>query len=139
MKHLLQTAIEGRLKQKTILVNEEAQRLAGSQWVRSISSEGRKFGLFQISISQLPEFDPWVLSNSEVAIFRLRRLDQSSPLADLLTPEIKRLITELEIGEYLSYDRERRKWFLGYNPESLTPMHAKTALENKIERLRKIV
>ncbi len=139
MKHLLQTAIEGRLKQKTILVNEEAQRLAGSQWVRSISSEGRKFGLFQISISQLPEFDPWVLSNSEVAIFRLRRLDQASPLADLLTPEIKRLITELEIGEYLSYDREKRKWFLGYNPESLTPMHAKTALENKIARLRKIV
>ncbi len=139
VKRLLQMAIEGRLQRKTILVNEEAQRLSGSQWVRGISSEGRKFGLFQISISQLPEFDPWVLSNSEVAIFRLRRLDQSSPLADLLTPEIKRLITELEIGEYLSYDRERRQWFVGYNPEALTPMHAKTALDNKINRLKAIL
>lgn len=139
IKYILQMAINERLPPKTIMVTEEAQRLSGDQWVRNVSSEGRKFGLYLISISQVPEFDSWVVSNSELAVFRLRRIDSDSPIYELFSPEAKNLVSQLETGEYLNYNREKRNWVLSYNPESLSPVHAKETLQNKVSQLEELI
>ncbi|MCH8905547.1 MAG: ATP-binding protein [Candidatus Heimdallarchaeota archaeon] len=135
IKYILQMAIHDRLPPKTIMVTEEAQRLAGDQWIRNVTSEGRKFGLNLISISQVPEFDPWVVANSELILFRLRRFDEDSPIAELFSPDARTMVTQLETGEYLNYNRDRRSWVLSYNPESLTPLHAKQTINSKVEQL----
>ncbi len=140
IKRVLHMAIQNKIKEKTILVTEEAQRLKGDQWIRNLTSEGRKFGLFLISISQVPEFDPWVVSNSEVILFKLRRkFSHDSDLDHLFDDKIRRFIPNLDVGEYLTYHRDLRSWVFSYNPESLSPVHAKQALESKIEQLRKLL
>jgi DNA helicase HerA-like ATPase len=128
-------AINEELPPKTIMVTEEAQRLAGDQWVRNVTSEGRKFGLYLIAISQVPEFDSWVVSNSELAIFRLRRIDRDSPIYDLFSEQAKKMVSQLETGEYLNYNREKRAWVLSFNPESLSPVHAKHTVDDKVTQL----
>ncbi len=135
IKNILQMAINEELPPKTIMVTEEAQRLAGDQWVRNVTSEGRKFGLYLIAISQVPEFDSWVVSNSELAIFRLRRIDRDSPIYDLFSEQAKKMVSQLETGEYLNYNREKRAWVLSFNPESLSPVHAKHTVDDKVTQL----
>ncbi|MDH5402556.1 MAG: DUF87 domain-containing protein [Candidatus Heimdallarchaeota archaeon] len=139
IKYVLQMAIHEQLPPKTIMVTEEAQRLSGDQWVRNVTSEGRKFGLYLISISQVPEFDPWVVSNSELALFRLRRIDENSQVYNLFSDSARMLVSQLETGEYLNYHKDKRNWFLSYNPESLSAIHAKETLENKVNQLTRIV
>jgi len=140
IKRVLQMAIQNKIKDKTILVTEEAQRLKGDQWIRNLTSEGRKFGLFLISISQVPEFDPWVVSNSEVILFKLRRrFSNNSDLDHLFNDKLRTIIPNLDVGEYLSYHRDLRTWVFSFNPESLSPIHAKNTLTAKIEQLRKLV
>lgn len=139
IKYVLQMAINDKLPGKTIMVTEEAQRLSGDQWVRNVTSEGRKFGLNLISISQVPEFDPWVVANSELALFRLRRIDPDSPVTSLFTEGARLMVAQLETGEYLNYHRDTREWYLSYNPESLSPIHAKETISNKLEQLKGLV
>ncbi|MHA1911585.1 MAG: helicase HerA domain-containing protein [Candidatus Kariarchaeaceae archaeon] len=140
LKHFLTMALNNKFNRKTIIVNEEAQRLSGSKWVRNIVSEGRKFGLYLVSISQAPEFDPWVISNSRLIIFNVKGSDfknitDGSYLSD---DEFSSLIRTLDVGEYLTYDRSARSWFVGYNPESLMPVHAKKVLTDKIKNLKRL-
>ncbi len=139
IKHILHGAINEELPSRTILVTEEAQRLSDDKWIRNVASEGRKFGLFLISISQSPEFNPWVVSNSQIAVFRLRKINTDSAISDIFTPDAKAMIPNLEIGEYLSYHRDKRGWMLSYNPEALSPIHAQRTLEMKIEQLKEIM
>lgn len=139
IKYILQMAIHDRLPGKTIMVTEEAQRLADDQWVRNVTSEGRKFGLFLISISQAAEFNPWVTANSELTLFRLRQVSENGPVAELFSDEAKSLLPKLETGEYLNYHRDKRSWVLSYNPEALSPIHAKRTIEQKIAQLKKII
>jgi hypothetical protein len=139
IKHVLQMAIHERLPPKSIMVTEEAQRLSGDTWVRNVSSEGRKFGLYLVSISQVPEFDPWIVSNSELALFRLRRMETESAIAELFTNDAKMMMTQLETGEYLTYHRDKRTWALSYNPESLSPIHAKETISAKAQQLESII
>ncbi len=139
IKYILQMAIHERLPHKTIMVTEEAQRLANDEWVRNVTSEGRKFGLFLIAISQVAEFDPWIVSNSELSVFKLRKIDPQGPISDIFTPEAKLMIPNLDVGEYLTYYRDKRSWVLSYNPESLTPIHAKNMIAKKISRLQDIL
>lgn len=139
IKHVLQMAIHERLPPKTICVTEEAQRLSGDSWVRNVSSEGRKFGLFLISISQVPEFDPVVVSNSELALFRLRRIDKDSPIYELFTGDAKSMVSQLETGEYLAYHKAKRSWALSYNPEALSPIHAKETINSKADQLKELL
>jgi len=140
IKRILQMAIQNKIKDKAILVTEEAQRLRGDQWIRNLTSEGRKFVLFLISISQVPEFDPWVVSNSEVILFKLRRrFSNNSDLDHLFNDKLRTFIPNLDVGEYLSYHRDLRTWVFSFNPESLSPIHAKNTLTAKIEQLRKLV
>ncbi|MHA2249123.1 MAG: helicase HerA domain-containing protein [Candidatus Kariarchaeaceae archaeon] len=139
IKHVLQMAIHERLPPKTICVTEEAQRLAGDTWVRNLTSEGRKFGLYLIAISQVPEFDSWIVANSELALFRLRRVDKESPVQELFTAAAKSMVSQLETGEYLNYHRDSRSWALSYNPESLSPIHAKETIALKVDQLTEIL
>ncbi len=139
IKYILQMAIHENLPPKTIMVTEEAQRLAKDQWVKNVTSEGRKFGLFLVSISQTPQFNPWVIGNSELTIFRLRNLAQNGPIAELFDESARAIVPKLETGEYLNYHREKRNWVLSYNPEALSPIHAKKTIEAKIKLLRAIL
>ncbi|MCY3411861.1 MAG: ATP-binding protein [Candidatus Heimdallarchaeota archaeon] len=139
IKYILQQAIHEELPTKTIMVTEEAQRLRDDQWVKNLASEGRKFGLFLISISQSPEFNPWVVSNSELTIFKLRQITDKGPIAELFNEEAKKMVINLDVGEYLNYHRDKRNWVLSYNPEALSPFHAKQTLDQKVKQLREIV
>ncbi len=139
IKYILQMAIHEHLPARTLMVTEEAQRLANDQWVKNVTSEGRKFGLFLISISQVPEFNPWVVANSELTIFKLRQISNNGPIAELFTEEALKIIPKLETGEYLNYHRDKRNWVLSYNPEALSPFHAKKTIEQKIKQLREIL
>lgn len=138
IKYILQMAIHEHLPPKTIVVTEEAQRLMEDEWVRNLASEGRKFGLFLISISQSPDFNPWVVANSELTIFRLRQIANNGPIAELFSESAIKMIPKLETGEYLNYNRAKRAWILSYNPEALSPFHAKKTIEQKISQLREI-
>ncbi len=140
LKRLLNMAIQEKITNNVIIVTEEAQNLSNDKWLKNLASEGRKFGLYLVAISQAPEFDPWVVSNSELLIFKLRKsFSVNSDLHNLFTPPIMKMIPVLDVGEYLSYHRDLRSWVLSYNPEILSPVHAKQAVEAKIEQLRKIV
>jgi hypothetical protein len=139
IKYVLQMAIHDKLPGKTIMVTEEAQRLSGDQWVRNVTSEGRKFGLNLISISQVPEFDPWVVANSELALFRIRRIEADSPVASLFNDGARQMVPHLETGEYLNYHRDTRSWYLSFNPESLSPIHAKETINKKLDQLKELI
>lgn len=139
LKHILHMAIQNKIKEKAIIVTEEAQRLAHDEWIKNLTSEGRKFGLFLVAISQVPEFNPWVVANSELAMFKLKRkFDPDSDLEHLFPEKIKSFIPTLETGEYLSYHRDLRSWVFSFNPESLSPVHAEKTLKNKINQLKSI-
>jgi hypothetical protein len=139
IKHLLHMAIQNKIKKKTIVVTEEAQRLANDQWIKNLTSEGRKFGLYLVAISQVPEFDPWVVSNSELITFKLKRkFKPESELEHLFTDGIQKFIPKLEVGEYLSYHKDKRNWVFSFNPESLSAIHAQATLKNKIRMLKQI-
>ncbi len=140
LKRVLNMAIQEKVENNVILVTEEAQNLANDRWLKNLASEGRKFGLYLIAISQAPEFDPWVVSNSELLIFKLRKtFNVNSDLKNLFTEEIMKAIPVLDVGEYLSYHRDLRSWVLSYNPEILSPVHAKQAVQSKIEQLQKLL
>ncbi|RMG38675.1 MAG: DUF87 domain-containing protein [Methanobacteriota archaeon] len=140
LKRLLNMAIQEKVENNVIIVTEEAQNLSNDKWLKNLASEGRKFGLYLVAISQAPEFDPWVVSNSELIVFKLRKaFSVNSDLYNLFTPEILKMIPVLDVGEYLSYHRDLRSWVLSYNPETLSPVHAKQAVEAKIEQLEKLL
>ncbi|MFV2014848.1 MAG: hypothetical protein ACC656_05445, partial [Candidatus Heimdallarchaeota archaeon] len=139
IKYVLQMAIKETLPGKTLMVTEEAQRLSGNQWVRNVTSEGRKFGLNLISISQVPEFDPWVVANSELALFRIRRMEKDSPVASLFSDGAREMVPHLETGEYLNYHRDTRAWYLSFNPEALSPIHARETITKKLDQLRELI
>ncbi len=140
LKRILNMAIQEKISDRILIVAEEAQNLANDKWIRNLASEGRKFGLFLMAISQAPEFDPWVVSNSEILVFRLRKsFTTNSDLDTLFTDQIKKFIPNLDIGEYLSYHRELRSWVFSYNPESLSPIHAEKTVEMKILQLQQLL
>lgn len=140
LKRILHMAIQEHIEEKTLIIAEEAQRLANDQWIKNLTSEGRKFGLFLIAISQVPDFDPWVVSNSELAVFRLRKkFNPTSDLAYLFTDNIQQIIPQLETGEYLSYHRDLRSWVFSFNPEALSPVHAERTLKDKIQKFKQLI
>ena len=116
IKKLMLLSTSGRTPSRTIIVNEEAQRLKNNEWVRTVSSEGRKFGLFLISISQRPDFDEWIIGNSILAIFKLLPKDIEKIIGEILRKEYKKIIYELKVGEYLSFDEKDRVWYICYVP-----------------------
>ena len=138
MKKILDLAKHKALPNKTIIVPEEAQKISNTAF-EDIASEGRKFGLYLTSVTQSFEFNKSVLNNSELIIFKSHKIDKDSQVYDLFTDNAKILLSELEVGEYLSYNRDKKRWVLSYNPESLTALHAKTTIKNKIKRLEKLI
>lgn len=138
MKKILDLAKHKALPNKTIIVPEEAQKISNTSF-EDIASEGRKFGLYLTSVTQSFEFNKSVLNNSELIIFKSHKIDKDSQVYDLFTDNAKILLSELEVGEYLSYNRDKKRWVLSYNPESLTALHAKTTIKNKIKRLEKLI
>ncbi len=91
------------------------------------------------SVTQSFEFNKSVLNNSELIIFKSHKIDKDSQVYDLFTDNAKILLSELEVGEYLSYNRDKKRWVLSYNLRSLTALHAKTTIKNKIKRLEKLI
>ena len=140
IKRILRNSIQNKSEHKTIIVTEEAQNLKEDQWLRNLTSEGRKFGLFLISISQHPEFDSWVVSNSDTILFKLKRNpSENSEIGYLTNAKVRNFLPNLDIGEYLSYHKLHRSWVYSFNPESLSPIHAKETLKNKIKQLQQLI
>ncbi len=118
----------------TIFVNEESHRIKNSPHVRRIASEGRKFGLVMVSVSQRPDFDEWVIGNSRPIIFKLNYQDVKEieeAYHDLAYPK---LIPALEVGEYLALDMD---WFISYLPESLLSIHAQEIVNDRMKYYQK--
>ena len=114
VKHIMESAFNKTLPGRTVLVNEEAHRLSGNEWIRSIAAEGRKFDVFLISTSQTPMWDPMVLGNSDLLIFRLLPRDVDKLVGRVLEKSHKKLIYDLRVGEFLTRSSEVDTWFIGY-------------------------
>ena len=114
VKHIMESAFNRTLPGRTVLVNEEAHRLSGNEWIRSIAAEGRKFDVFLVSTSQTPLWDPMVLGNSDLLIFRLLPRDVDKLVGKVLEKTHKKLIYELKVGEFLTRSSEVDTWFIGY-------------------------
>ena len=114
VKNIMESAFNKTLPGRTMLVNEEAHRLSGNEWIRSIAAEGRKFDVFLVSTSQTPLWDPMVLGNSDLLIFRLLPRDVDKLVGRVLEKSHKKLIYDLKVGEFLTRSSEVDTWFIGY-------------------------
>ena len=117
-----------------LFVNEESHRIRDNEFVRRIASEGRKFGLVMVSVSQRPDFDEWVLGNSRPIIFNLNYQDVLTIQETFRSLQHPKIIPELAIGEYLALDDE---WFISYMPEGLLDHYADETVMSRIEQYRK--
>ena len=113
LNRVVKSAHDSKLPRPVIIVVEDAERMAGNEWLSTIATEGVKFGIYLLSISGRPMFDQTVLGNSQLFMFKMMPGDVDSVVGTVIREEYKRVIYNLGVGEFLAQDQSSDDWFIG--------------------------
>lgn len=129
LNRVVKSAHDSKLPRPVIIVVEDAERMAGNEWLSTIATEGVKFGIYLLSVSGRPMFDQTVIGNSQLFMFKMMPGDVDSVVGTVIREEYKRVIYNLGVGDFLAQEPFSDDWIIGSLENS--PVQRDVNIESK--------